>query len=79
VFIAQHIWTGEGSFGTGSFGKIVANVPTALQALRFKPGILVRLSGVDMGYVERMCRFVILTGRRRIDAAPQADAEHVEE
>ena len=57
VFIAQHIWTGEGSFGTGSFVKIVANVPSALQALRFKPGILVRLSGVDMGYVETMCRF----------------------
>jgi hypothetical protein len=40
VFIAQHIWTGKGFFGTGSFGKIVANVPTALQALRFKLGIL---------------------------------------
>jgi hypothetical protein len=53
---------GKGSVGTGSFGKFVANVPTTLQALRFKPGILVRLSGVDTGSVENVCRFVALTG-----------------
>jgi hypothetical protein len=59
VFLAQHIWTGEGFFGTGRFGKIVANVPIALQALNLG---FSRLFGVDWGTWKQCLALVVLTG-----------------